>query len=139
MPNPKIRINIPKNPAEKIALAQKVNGKHVADGNTSPLKLMQGNSWDTLGPVADECYHVHGQAEEMSRKAEELYRKRDALLLKIDDALKSSRNIFNPRIGSGTMVSWWLKATSRTSTSKITDNTFLANLLFSIRYLKARS
>ena len=93
MPNPKIRINIPKNPAEKIALAQKVNGKHVADGNTSPLKLMQGNSWDTVGPVADECYHVHGQAEEMSRKAEELYRQRDAMLLKIDDALKSSRDL----------------------------------------------
>ena len=93
MPISKVRINIPKNPSEKISLAQKVNVKHVADGDASPLKLLQANSWDTVGPAADECFIVHGQAEEMSRKAEELYRKRDALLLKIDDALKSSRNL----------------------------------------------
>lgn len=93
MANPKIRIKIPIKPVEIIALAKRVDVKHLADGTSSPLNIMQTNSWGTVGPIATECMNIHLEAEEYSRKAEELYDKRDTMLKQIDDAVKASRDL----------------------------------------------
>ena len=93
MANPRIRINIPKKPAERIGLAKRVNDKHLADGDSSPLKLLQKNAWSEVGPITQICLKAHEDAEALSRQAEELYRKRDALLGQIDAAVKASRDV----------------------------------------------
>ncbi len=93
MANPRIRINIPKKPAELIGLAKRVNEKHLADGDSSPLKLLQKNAWSEVGPITATCLKAHEDAEALSRQAEELYRKRDTLLVQIDAAVKASRDV----------------------------------------------
>ncbi|MEI6061489.1 MAG: hypothetical protein WCR72_12330 [Bacteroidota bacterium] len=93
MANPTIRITIPKRPADLISLAKKINKKHLADGTASPLLLLQTNSWSEAGPVTDQCFAAHEEAESLTRQAEELYRKRDALLDQIDAAVKASRDL----------------------------------------------
>ena len=86
MANTKPRVNIPKNPAQKLDLASKIYAKHTSMAATSPLNALQSHTWTTNGPEVANAQSLHQQAEEA-------YRKRDLLLSEIDESIKSTRDL----------------------------------------------
>lgn len=93
MANTKGRITISTNPLQMLDLAAKVYGKHVADGESSPLNTLSDYDWGKTGPTIADALAKHKEAEELKGKMEAAYRERDLLLPAIEDILKSSRNL----------------------------------------------
>jgi hypothetical protein len=93
MPNPKIRVDIPSNPSQRLDLAGRVFSKHTADSPTSLLNAMQNHKWEDNGPKVAEAKSLHQEAEDLQRQANLAYRKRDLLLTEIDESIKSSRDL----------------------------------------------
>jgi hypothetical protein len=87
------RIAISRNTGQMLELAQKVYRKHVADGNDSQLKALEGDPWQTAGPNISAATARHNEAEELKGQMEAAYRERDMLASPIEEALKSSRNL----------------------------------------------
>ena len=85
-----IRTEIPDNIPEKLELAKRVNEKHLALGNLSPLNILD---WANVGPQIEIAAKYHKDAEELRRQMEEFYKKRDEILYPIDDLLKQSRDL----------------------------------------------
>jgi hypothetical protein len=98
------RVIIPSNPEELLELASKVYKKHQDDGDASPLKVMQDNSWDVEGPKIENCLNNHEKAEEHARLAEQYYRERDKDLPFIRAVVQNSSTLLksihakNPKI-----------------------------------------
>jgi hypothetical protein len=88
-----IRVVIPVNIQQKLALAGKIYDKDTADGANSPLKALVDHDWTTTGPKVPTCLELHNKGEEYRRLMEEAYRDRDALLVEIDGIIKSSRDL----------------------------------------------
>jgi hypothetical protein len=88
-----VRISIPTNPADRLALAEKIYGKHQADGRTSPLIAITSHSWDSNGPRVATGLDQHKQAEDFKTKSELAYRKRDLELTELDESIKASRDL----------------------------------------------
>lgn len=103
MSNPNYRIIIPKSAKTLIDLAEKVLNKHGADGEQSPLKLMQSNSWETNGLKVAQALALHNEAEDLKKKSENLNKQRDLLLADVKESVKGSRDVLlgiyrtNPR------------------------------------------
>lgn len=93
MANTKPRVNIPKNPAQKLDLASKIYAKHTSMAATSPLNALQSHTWTANGPEVANAQTLNQQAEEYNRLAEEAYRKRDLLMYEIDESIKSTRDL----------------------------------------------
>jgi len=93
MANTKPRVNIPKNPAQKLDLASKIYAKHSSMSDASLLNALQSHTWTANGPEVANAQTLHQQAEEYNRQAEEAYRKRDLLLSEIDESIKSTRDL----------------------------------------------
>ena len=71
------RINIPKNPGEKIKLAKAIKAKHTADGTTSPLAGLDMVDFGAKTTTADT---ENGNAERLYRDAEKATQNRDVAL-----------------------------------------------------------
>lgn len=103
MANSKARVDIPKNPSQKLDLANRINTKHKADGDGSVLKTLITHHWDVNGPKVAEAQEMHRQAEDFQRQANLAYSKRDQLLDEIDESIKATRDLLlgvyrdNPR------------------------------------------
>ena len=93
MANTKPRVIIPRNPALKLKLAARIYEKHLDMADGSPLNAIEGNSWSTTGPEIVNAQTLHQQAEEYKRKSELAYQQRDLLVAKIDESIKSSRDL----------------------------------------------
>ncbi|MHB9141104.1 MAG: hypothetical protein ACYC25_04460 [Paludibacter sp.] len=93
MPNPKVRVDIPSNPSDRLNLAARVNAKHLADGANSPLNAILNHKWEINGPQVVIAQTHHNDAEDLQRRANLEYRKRDLLLDEIDESIKSSRDL----------------------------------------------
>jgi len=93
MPNPKVRVDIPTNPSDKLNLVGRINAKHTSDGTSSLLNNMQTHRWDVNGPEVANALTFHQQAEDLQRQANLAYRKRDLLLDEITESIKSSRDL----------------------------------------------
>ena len=93
MANPKIRVNIPTNPAQELELAVRINAKHITDGAASPLNALQNHKWDDNASKITDAQTLHQQAEDLQRQANLAYRKRDLLLTEINESIKSSRDL----------------------------------------------
>lgn len=89
----KIRVIIPKNAEEKIALSNLVYAKHVKDEGASPLNALESDKWEVNGPNIETCLAYHNKAEDLRRQMEKAYEDRDALLDSIDNSLLASRDI----------------------------------------------
>ena len=83
------RLKISKNPEELLVLAKGIAAKHIADGDTSPLKLAVDYNWDTIEEKINRCLSYHKEAEEHKRKMEECYRERDIDFPYIDEAVRN--------------------------------------------------
>lgn len=93
MANTKPRVNIPKNPTQKLDLASRIFAKHTSMAVASPLNALQSHTWTVNGPEVANAQTFNQQAEEYSRQAEEAYRKRDLLLSELDESIKSTRDL----------------------------------------------
>ena len=93
MANTKPRVIIPRNPAKKLELASMIYAKHLDMANESPLNAIQSNSWSSNGPEISNAQTLHQLAEDYKRKSEIAYQQRDLLLAKIDESIKSSRDL----------------------------------------------
>lgn len=93
MANTKPRVIIPRNPALKLELAARIYEKHLDMADGSPLNAIESNSWSTTGPEIVNAQTLHQQAEEYKRKSELAYQQRDLLVAKIDESIKSSRDL----------------------------------------------
>lgn len=93
MANTKPRVIIPRNPALKLKLAARIYEKHLDMADGSPLNAIESNSWSTTGPEIVNAQTLHQQAEEYKRKSELAYQQRDLLVAKIDESIKSSRDL----------------------------------------------
>ena len=93
MANIKPRVIIPRNAAQRLELASLIYAKHLDMANSSPLNSLQSNTWSNNGPEITSAKALHHQAEEFKRQMELAYRQGDLLLGKIDESIKSSRDL----------------------------------------------
>ncbi|MCP9757253.1 hypothetical protein EGI26_19000 [Lacihabitans sp. CCS-44] len=89
----KPRINIPSNVQEVIEMAEIINNRHVADGETSPLNALQDHKLADIGPLLTACLQQHLKAEELRRQMELAYRERDAMVKPISETIKACRDL----------------------------------------------
>lgn len=102
------RIAISRNLGKMLDLAAKVYSKHVADGDTSQLKVLEGDPWSAVGPTIEPALAKHNEAEKLKGQMEAAYRERDLLIPPIEAALKSSRNLLKAlNTGNPKRLSEW--------------------------------
>ena len=87
------RVEISQNVEEMLNLASKVYGKHLADGDASPLSNLDGTSWKEVGPKINPALAKHHEAEELKKQMEKAYRERDLYIPSIKETVMSSRNL----------------------------------------------
>ncbi|MBL7703811.1 MAG: hypothetical protein JNM14_16295 [Ferruginibacter sp.] len=87
------RIEISANVPEALTLAKKVYEKHMAEGDKSILKDLDGVNWAVTGPRIEPCLANHTEAEALSKQAEKVYRLRDADLAPIIEIVRISKNV----------------------------------------------
>jgi hypothetical protein len=87
-----LRIEIPTNPEDLLKLAEKIYAKHLADGDKSPLKIMQDFKWDAVGPNIALALQKHSEAVDLQKKMEIAYEERNNLMVDIPKGITSSRD-----------------------------------------------
>lgn len=85
-----VRIEVPRNPKEKIELSRRVFDADRSLGNTSPLKFL---NWTSQDANIAKALELHNKAEVLTRELEKIYKERDTLLVVIDDLVKQSRDV----------------------------------------------
>lgn len=95
MSTTKFTVVIPANAEEKLALAELVFAKHLAEGDQSPLNGMKTHKWETSGPSIAEGLLQHKKAEELKKQMDKAYADRDSILNEITITLKASRDILS--------------------------------------------
>ena len=97
------RIPISPNPKKMLSMAADVYKKHVDEGTSSPLLILDGTDWKVIGPTIEQALALHKEAELHKGRMETAYRERDLLITPISKGLKASRNLLkainkdNPR------------------------------------------
>ena len=67
----KNRVKIPRrNTSALLDLAKKVREKHVADGDASPLKVL---NWEAISPMIDEALAIEEKALKLKREKLSIY------------------------------------------------------------------
>ena len=87
-----IRVKIPGNANDQIALAEKIYAKHQDDGADSPLNLLEDDNWTDNGPKIEQAKALQLQAKQMEKDLEKLYQLRDQLLSPLLATIKASRD-----------------------------------------------
>lgn len=93
MSKSKVRVEIPRNPADLLALAKSISDKHIADAANSPLNALVDNKWSTTQPYVAPAIAKHTEAELYKKKMEEAYRERDKHFKEIEESVKASRDV----------------------------------------------
>lgn len=85
------RVIIPRNPKDRLDLAQKVFDKHTADGTTSELNNMAATyNWATAGAAIKPSQALHKRAEDLKGEMEKTYRERDTEMAPVDKHLMAT-------------------------------------------------
>jgi len=98
---PKPRVDIPRNPVERLKLAAAILAKHTALGAASPLKDL---GWTAIGPSVATATGFDNTAKQLEKDVEKAYGGRDALQPAIDKEINRSRDLLlalyadNPRL-----------------------------------------
>jgi hypothetical protein len=91
----KMRVKIPVyNPSELLDLAQRVQAKHLAEGDASPLKILD---WEEAARIIEEAVTEHEKAQRMRREMRQAFEKRDIKLIGVLNFLRGSRDILAGR------------------------------------------
>ena len=75
-------------------LAKKVQQKHVADGNSSPLNALD---WTSVGPLIEKVNADHEKAERSRRELREAIQQRSLNMSKLTDFVRGSRDVLTGR------------------------------------------
>jgi len=87
----KKRVKIPmQDPKALLDLVKKVREKHVADGDASPLKVM---NWTTVNTMIDEALHAEDRAMQLKREQRKAFQDRSHKLTNILAVVRNSRDI----------------------------------------------
>jgi hypothetical protein len=87
----KKRVKIPKQNAKALLdLVTKVRAKHIADGDASPLKVM---NWQEINATIDEALQVEEAALRLKREKLSLYQQRAQALKAVAGMARNSRDI----------------------------------------------
>jgi hypothetical protein len=87
----KKRVKIPMQDAKALLdLAKKVREKHVADGEASPLKVL---NWGELNPMIDGALETEEKAVRLKREKLNTYQQRSRRLQAVLGMVRSSRDI----------------------------------------------
>ncbi len=89
----KKRVKIPVgNPVALLDLAKKVQSKHAADGDASPLKVLK---WTDFNAMLEQAMESHEKAQKGKREMVEAFQQRDLKLQAITNALRDSRDVLS--------------------------------------------
>jgi hypothetical protein len=87
----KNRIKIPMQDAKALLnLASKVREKHMADGDKSPLKVL---NWEEIGPIIDDALATEVKALQLNREKLTTYQLRSSRLRAVLNIVRKSRDI----------------------------------------------
>ena len=87
----KKRVKIPhQNPKALLDLATKMRTKHLADGDASPLRVL---NWTELNPMIDDALAVEDRALRLNREKLLTYQQRRMQLKKIERVMRNPRDI----------------------------------------------
>ena len=87
----KKRVKIPTSNAQALLdLARKMREKHLTDGETSPLKIMD---WNEVGPIIDAAIEADERALRLKREKLLMYQHRRRLLQDLTAFVRNSRDI----------------------------------------------
>ncbi len=87
----KKRVKIPQRNAKALLdLAKKVRDKHLADGEASPLKVL---NWAEIGPVIEDALTTDEKAEQLKREKLRVFQQRSNRLQEVINIVRSSRDI----------------------------------------------
>jgi hypothetical protein len=89
--NKKVKVEIPKNPAELLVLASNINAKHILDGTSSILNVLQDYPWSVSGVLLPDTIIMNNESSRMIKDSEKFYELRDISLQKFEGALKATR------------------------------------------------
>ena len=87
----KVRVEIPRNATDFLNLCAAVYAKHLADGSTSVLNLIQDYPWSVAGSLIADTIQLNIDSARLSRESEKSYEARDILLKNFDAAIKGTR------------------------------------------------
>jgi hypothetical protein len=96
-----VRIPLPTNPSEGIALLKSVKAKHEELGAASPLA---GLKWSEISPALATADEKDGLSDKLRKQAEKATEARDAKMPVVTEALRSARDVLlglnrdNPRV-----------------------------------------
>jgi hypothetical protein len=88
----KMRVVIPVNLVDMLALADKIYQKHLNDGANSPLLKLQSYDWAVAGPTIAPTLANHTEAVTLKVEAEQYYAERDLVIPSITAIIKASRD-----------------------------------------------
>jgi hypothetical protein len=86
----KKRVQIPVTPSQLLDLAKKVQQKHVADGTSSPLHVLD---WAVAGPLIEKVNADHEKAEQLRREMHEAFQQRQLNMAELNDFVRSTRDV----------------------------------------------
>jgi len=124
----KKRVTIPtSNPTALLDLAKKVQSKHTADGDASPLKVLK---WSEITPKVEAAIASHEKAQQLKREMLEAFQQRDLNLGDIKDALRNSRDILSGAYKKEMKVlgQWGYEVLDVRSTTAATKPAIVANV-----------
>ena len=87
----KKRVKIPhQDPKALLELATQMRNKHVADGDASPLKVL---NWTDVNTLIDSAIEIEDRALQLKREKLLTYQQRSRQLIALTNVVRSSRDI----------------------------------------------
>ena len=87
----KKRVRIPQqDPKALLDLALKLRAKHLADGEASPLKVL---NWTEVNSLIDSAIEVEDRAIKLKREKLQMYELRSRQLITLANVVRSSRDV----------------------------------------------
>jgi hypothetical protein len=87
----KVKVDIPRNAGEVLALADSILQKHTDDGASSILNVIQDYSWSVSGALIAPTVILNNEGSRLIKESEKAYELRDNNLIQFTGAIKATR------------------------------------------------
>lgn len=88
----KNRVRIPSEKAALVTLVQKVRARHEAEGESSPLKVL---NWESINALIDEAAELEKQAQELKRAKLSVFERRKQKKEQVQQLARSIRDVLS--------------------------------------------
>ena len=89
--NTKIKVEVPRNATELLALGTAIFEKHTADGASSILNVLQDYPWSVAGALLPDTIVLNNEGSRLLKDSEKSYELRDISLQKFEGAVRATR------------------------------------------------